>query len=737
MPHFCPRCKRANPNEAIYCYFDGFVLQQGAGVSPIGRLAREFVFPTSGKQCRTVEEIVQTCQAEWYEARDLLRRGEFERYFGQAGRLDLARLAQDAQENPDADVGLLEFINNLPAVPNPQAPRLDLTPRRIALGALKAGEQRQMKVTILNHGKGLLQGKVAVSDGEPWLKLADGIDPNSCLVKAARDQDVTVRVDSRGLIAGQGYTGKLLVVTNGGIAEVPIRLDVKALGFTRPPFQGATSPRGMAERMRTNPKQAVPLLESGDVQRWFEANGWKYPVAGTPARGIGAVQQFFECLGLSKPPPVQLSESEVRLQVTAPDVARGQVALRTTTKKWVFAQVESDVPWLRPTKSSVSGPQQAQIGFDIDSTLMDDRPQQEGTLRVSANGGQRLALRVSVAVQFRARLHSGRGDDANGTASGAGSAADAGADDDGSRCPLPPPLPLPMSAVATVRRGAGKPAPLDWLPQPAVVPRRADSVGVRLLRPLVIGVALALVFRLLLAAPAEIFARVLVSGIKEPVPGSLDSWKHSPLERKDDGNVREEHFLKWFVVATWWIGGLAGAWLVWRRGGRPSDLLFGSAAGVAGGLPAAATAACLMVVLDGLPRAVLAQLTPTGSAPSAWGATPLWLLSAGLCWAAYGAGFAYLLCAFGRSGTRVLGALAAPLAGVCRLCGMRGFAKLVTRADAPPASTPHARLVGVSAHCRLKPAATNAEPVAEGFSLRHSEQSTASESIAAVTAIVR
>ena len=400
MPQSCPRCKRANPDEAIYCYFDGFVLQQGAVVAPVGQLAREFVFPLSGKRCRSVEEIVRTCQVEWVEARDLLRRGEFERYFGQAGRLDLSRAAQEAQENPDADVALLQFVNNLPVAPNPQAPRLDLTPRRLALGTLKAGEQRQMKITVLNQGKGLLLGKVAVSDGEPWLKLSDGIDPNSCPVKATRDQDVTVRVDSRGLVAGQGYSGKLTVVTNGGIAEVPLRLDVAAVAFTRPPFQGATSPRGMAERMRTEPKQAVPLLESGEVQRWFEANGWKYPVPGTPARGVGAVQQFFECLGLSKPPPVALSESEMRFSVTAPEVTRGQVVLRTTTKKWVFAQVESDAPWLRPTKPSVSGPQQAQIGFEIDSSLMDGRPQQEATLRVSANGGQRLSMRVRVTAQF-------------------------------------------------------------------------------------------------------------------------------------------------------------------------------------------------------------------------------------------------------------------------------------------------------------------------------------------------
>ena len=682
MPQFCPRCKRANPKEAIYCHFDGNILQMGAVASAVGQLKREFVFPKSGRRCRTVEEVALSCQTEWIEARDLLQQGEFERYFGQAGRLDLSRTAQEAQETADSDLALLQFINNLPVAVNLQAPRVDLTPRRITLGSVKAGEQRQMKVTVLNLGKGLLQGKIAVTDGEPWLKLVDGTNPSSYAVKAARDQEVTVRVDSRGLVAGQTYTGRLTVVTNGGVAEVPLRLDVKALGFTRPPFQGATSPRGMAERMRTNPKQAVPLLESGDVQRWFEANGWKYPVAGTPARGIGAVQQFFECLGLSKPPPVALSESEMRFQATASEVTRGQVALRTTTKKWVFAQVDSDAAWLRPTTPSVSGPQQAQIGFEIDPALMDGRPQQEALLRVIANGGKRLAMRVKVSAQFPrdfvpaaprpvvvpvqvvvrpsspvetmpmpARLFT-----------------------------RPAPAPPPMPATVATRPA---PAPVsesitwnDWQSQPSAKLRPAASFGIRLFRPLVAGIALALMFRLVIAAPAELFARVLVSNVESPAPGSIECWKHSPLERKDDGTVREPQFLKWFVLATWWVGGLTGAWLVWRRGGNAPDLLFGTVAGVAGGLPAAATAACAMVVVDGLPRAVLGALPSSGSAMSAWVATPLWLALAAICWAALGAGFGYLMCACGRGGARLLETLVSPLAGACRTCGLRGLAAL-------------------------------------------------------------
>ena len=65
------------------------------------------------------------------------------------------------------------------------------------------------------------------------------------------------------------------------------------------------------------------------MARWFTANGWVYPVPSSTARGVAAVQQFFEGMGLSKPPPLALSETEVRLIVAPPDVLQNQVTLRT------------------------------------------------------------------------------------------------------------------------------------------------------------------------------------------------------------------------------------------------------------------------------------------------------------------------------------------------------------------------------------------------------------------------
>jgi hypothetical protein len=595
MPHqVCPRCQRANPAEAVYCHFDGVVLQQGPGALPPGQLLQEFVFP-SGRRCRTFDELVQGCQYEWEDARDILRRGDFAHYLARVGRLDLARAAREAQTQPDPDIALHNFVGNLPAS-QVQGPRLDLHPRRLQLSAIHAGEQLQIYLTVTNQGKGLLQGKLSVTEGGAWLKLANDGDNGQYALKTARDQQVTLQIDARGLTAPQTYSGKLTVITNGGIAEVPVRLDVTGVPFSRAPYQGASTPREMAEKMRANPKPAVALLEGGEVARWFAANGWTYPVQGATAKGVAAVQQFFEGMGLSKPPVVQLSDEEFRLECVPPEVQRRQVALRTPAKKWVYARVDSDRPWLKVTTPSVSGPQQAQIAFEVDSTLMDAGRVHQGKLQIVANAGQKLEVCV-------------------------------------------------------------------WV----VVPRPHQPFTRRLLWPFFAGALLALTFRLLLAVPADLYARVLGARGGPPVPGSVDSWLHAP--------ALEEGFLRQFVLATWWLGGLVGLATVWRKGGNGADLVCATVAGAVAGAMASASLGILLVPLDALPRAVLRMLAGVLPA-SPWVGTPVWIVLASACWAVVGGGIGFLLGRLGRGGARFLAAAAFPLAWLCRSCGMKRAAAL-------------------------------------------------------------
>jgi hypothetical protein len=397
---------RANPDTAVFCHHDGAELVPAHGgdtwVDP-GRLLTPFFFP-SGKRCNTFDELVQNCHEDWAVARTMLREGVFTKFLSSLGRLDLAQMAREANTQPDLDLALTTFLSGLPGT-QPRKPRLELSPRRLILGKFEPGETRYVHLGIVNQGTGVLRGTLSVmlenEDDPRWIRLAADPYADQCAIHAVNQQDVNLLLDTTGLVTGQRYAGKLTIISNGGVAEVPVRLDLAGQEFRRAPFQGVSSPREMAERMRQQPKAAVGALESGEVAQWFQTNGWKYPVQGPVAPGVAAVQQFFECMGLSKPPAVQVSEPEVRMSPIFPEVVRWQVSLFTSTRKWVYAQIESDAPWLKVVTPTISGPQQAPFAFEVDSSLMEVNRVYLGQVQVIANAGQVLTVNVRVDVQKR------------------------------------------------------------------------------------------------------------------------------------------------------------------------------------------------------------------------------------------------------------------------------------------------------------------------------------------------
>jgi len=591
MAQLCPRCHRANPDAAVFCYFDGIPLRAGAVPAlPSVAPGAELVFP-SGRRCKNLADLAEACQSEWNESRQLLLKGNFVEFLKRLGRADLVRTAQETASHPDPDIALHNFVDQLPSGTTP-GPHLELQPRRMVLKNVTVGKRPKVTLTVANGGRGTLQGKLMVSDGQEWIKI-DGANGHLG-IRAQKTQEVVLHFDTRVLLGGQSYTGKLTAITNGGIAEVPVRLDVAAVPFAQAPYQGAASPRELAQRMLKNPKPAVALLESGDVSSWFAINGWNYPVSGEAARGIGAVQQFFECLGLSRPPPLSLSDSEIQLKCQGDEAAAGQVTLRTPSRKWVYAQVDCDAAWLRIMTPTVSGPQQAQISFEADPTGLADGAH-KATVRIRANGNQKLTLRVQVEIQ-----------------------------------------------------------------RPKVSPSRG------LLRPVLVGVLLGLVGRLLLALPADLVARLLV--VRGDGAGTLSWWAMRP--GTNDG------FLRAFVLATWWVGGLVGLGLVWKQSPNRADRLCGLVAGSAAGVAMFSLLGCLLILLDELPRAIIQGLLGAlGGQSSTWVSTPTWLVTAGVCWALLGGCVGLVLGCLGERGQRWLGYLAAPLAAVCRMLGLKGAAQ--------------------------------------------------------------
>lgn len=415
-PTACPRCRRVNPSEARFCHHDGTELRGPAGGRrPVAanRLPSVFEF-ASGRRCRTFDELVDGCMEAWDEARDLLRQGVFRQFLQSIGRLNLARAAAEAAAFPDPDLGLNHFLKKLPAEAA-HAPKLDLQPRRLTLGALHVGETRTETITVYNRGRGLLLGTLTVSDGGEWLSLAapDGrpvtpswfdIDHRSdrkteVSLKVAREQAITLLVDTAQLTAPQRYAARLTLITNGGVVEVPVHLATAAHPLLEPLFEGVDSPRALALRMQANPKAAAPLLQSGVVARWFADNGWGYPVMGPTAPGVAAVQQFFEAMGLAQPPLVRLAEPSVAFTCDFPETFRSRAVLQTKSRRWVYAQATSEVSWLRVLTLLVSGPRQAVIEFEVDSSLLEPDRTHETFVQIVANSGQRLIFRVNVHVQ--------------------------------------------------------------------------------------------------------------------------------------------------------------------------------------------------------------------------------------------------------------------------------------------------------------------------------------------------
>ncbi len=396
MPvQLCPRCQRVNPPEAKYCYFDGFDIGGGSRRAVQSNdLGREFLFP-SGRRCKTYDDLVRGCCAEWEVAHRLLKTGVFKRFFGSLGRMDLATEAERLAKQPDADAALDEFLSKLPTRDD-ICPRLELSIRRINLGKVRRGESRKVSIVLGNAGGRPLRGTVSLGD-EPWISFANA-QPRSLAILAPQEQRIDIVIDTSTLVGGQKYLAKVRVDTNGGTFEIPVHLEVAAMPFPHPPLDGAVSARDLAYKMREKPKESVALLENGAVEQWFTQNGWRYPVQGPTAKGIGAVQQFFESLGLSKPPPLTLSESEVTVLCQRGVTAIGQVTLSAEAKKWVFARVVSETPWLEPIESDWAGSQGVTISFAIRGDHLPVNTEQVGRLVIQANGGQKFAVEVRATV---------------------------------------------------------------------------------------------------------------------------------------------------------------------------------------------------------------------------------------------------------------------------------------------------------------------------------------------------
>lgn len=339
--------------------------------------------------CRNIDELVTAIPKHWDLAAAALQNGDFARFFQAIQRGDLANLAKNPV--PDSDFALHNFLEKLPSQIAIK-PAIDVAPRRVHFTDLRRGVPRIVRVSFLNRGTGLLHGKINVLDHVEWLSV------ETTRLRCIGEQIVELRVDPNKLPGSGNFFARLRVESNGGSLEIPVQADLKIAGIRFKNFEVA-DPFDLAKVMLAHPKRAAKWLADGEIAEFFQQHGWRYPIEGSLAPSLGAVQQYFEALRLSSIPSIHLEQEVVEMTAIFPELINSQITLHTTSKKWIYASAVSEEMWLKPVEHLVAGPKTVELPFSIDSGLLQPGRIYEGIIQIRTNGGQELSLVVRLDVR--------------------------------------------------------------------------------------------------------------------------------------------------------------------------------------------------------------------------------------------------------------------------------------------------------------------------------------------------
>lgn len=356
----------------------------------------EFTFP-SGSVCRNFDQLALTCNERWDEAWQLLQGGQLKAFLTRLGRADLVAAANEAvRRGPDEGVDL--FLARLPS-PSLMPPRLSAAPAEIDLGEVRPGRNRDLNIRLANLGHRLIVA--TVSTDSPWLQIEETPPGQAHAVRFRNETTLRVRLRGDRLPAGKApRTGRIIVQSDAGEAEVTIRCVVPIVPFPHGVLAGARTPRELADKARTAAREAAELFTSGAVRTWYRNNGWTYPIEGSDATGLAAVQQYFDALGVSAPPRVLLDTTALTFVGTPGQRLTQAVQLHAEKARLVYAVASSDSPWLHVAGSASKGSRAvvkvvAVVPADAEGDL-------DAVLEVRANGNQLFRVPVSLRVEYPA-----------------------------------------------------------------------------------------------------------------------------------------------------------------------------------------------------------------------------------------------------------------------------------------------------------------------------------------------
>ena len=120
------------------------------------------------------------------------------------------------------------------------------------------------------------------------------------------------------------------------------------------------------------------------------------------------MQQYFEALGLTTPPKVEVRESSLFFEGKPGGGVFHTLDVAAIEKRPIFASAVSDQPWLKVGKIDLDG-RTAHVRLAVDP--VPDRPGEslEAKLTVRANGNQRFVVPVSLRILGKPRTTAGNG----------------------------------------------------------------------------------------------------------------------------------------------------------------------------------------------------------------------------------------------------------------------------------------------------------------------------------------
>lgn len=408
MSSACPACSRLNPPHAVFCHYDGrpLSLERQSGALQIGSMpfAMPFCF-ADGKACSNFNQLALACDERWDESKALLADGTWASFFGALGRLDLSAAARQASKEPDLDVGLSHLLEKLPVDPvTLRPPNLAVPTSQEDLGTLPPGTDRTFELMISNQGMLVLRGMISTDCD--WLVFGDRNGPSQKMFQTRNVYSIPVRVLGSKLRAGRKpLVAEIVVDTNGGSIAIPVKANVPIKPFPKGKYAndslaGAMSPRELALKAKEAPAEAGVLFEQGAVKAWYAANGWTYPIEGTAGSGRAAVQQFFEALGLTKPPQLEISAQTLDVSGAPGQRVVKKLTISTKENKPVYAHGWSDRDWVKVGQGRSKGNlASVPVEFEIPA-----RPGEklQSSVTIIGNGRKHFVIPVTLTVSAAA-----------------------------------------------------------------------------------------------------------------------------------------------------------------------------------------------------------------------------------------------------------------------------------------------------------------------------------------------